>query len=127
VTKRPDRVPEPIDRLCKMLGLAKRAGKLQCGTDLCCDAVRHKKAKMVLLCENAAENTKKRVRNCCTYYHTDCHTVKLDVDTLSHAVGAAMSLATVAVTDDGFARAIAAMLGDSRSTDIPTKPQEVQG
>ncbi len=127
MTQRDNVINTEQDRLCKMLGLAKKAGKLQCGTDVCCEAVRAKKAKLVLLSENAAPNTKKRVQNCCTYYHIACRVLPIDVDTLSHAVGASMSLAAVAVTDDGFARTIATQLVDSPKTDIPTKPQEVQG
>ena len=118
---------ERIDRLCGMIGLAKRASRLQCGTELCCEAVRAKKAKLVLLAENVSENTKKKVQNCCTYYRSTCRTLPLDTDQLSHAVGASMSLAAVAVTDEGFAQAIVALLFDPSQSDISTKPQEVQG
>ena len=115
------------ERLCKMIGLAKRASRLQCGTELCCEAVRAGKAKLVLLAENVSENTKKKVQNCCAYYRSACHMLDIDADRLSHAVGASMSLAAVAVTDEGFAQAITALLFDPSQSDISTKPQEVQG
>ena len=125
MTKRPDSAEERIDRLCKMIGLAKRASRLQCGTEMCCEAVRAGKARLVLLAENVSENTKKKVQNCCTYYRSACQMLPIDADRLSHAVGNSMSLAAVAVTDDGFAQAITALLVDPSQSDISTKPQEV--
>lgn len=127
MTKSHESAEGRIDRLCGMIGLAKRASRLQCGTEMCCEAVRAGKAKLVLLADNVSQNTKKRVQNCCTYYRSACRMLPIGADRLSHAVGASMSLAAIAVTDEGFAQAITALLPDPSQSDISTKPQEVQG
>ncbi len=95
------------NKLCGMIGLAKRAGALITGAPLVCEAVRGKTPpKIVLLASDAAENSCKRVANCCAYYHVGC--VKIDVTTeaLAHAIGKRGFVSAVAIADENFAAAI---------------------
>lgn len=48
----------------RMLGLATKAGKVITGIDLCEKAVQKRKAKLVILADDAAESTKKMFSNC---------------------------------------------------------------
>ena len=48
----------------RMLGLATKAGKVITGIDMCEKAVKQRKAKLVVLAEDAAESTKKQFSDC---------------------------------------------------------------
>lgn len=48
-----------ISKKLRMLGLATKAGKVITGIDMCGKAVKQRKAKLVILAEDAAESTKK--------------------------------------------------------------------
>ncbi len=97
---------QKIQKQCGMLGLAMRAGKLILGGEMVCEAVRKKKAKLVLLAKDASANTKKKVQNCCTYYQIVCQSLPLSTETLAHALGKESLVAAVAVTDDNFKKAL---------------------
>lgn len=56
------------DKFYRMLGLAKRAGKVVSGEGGVSDNIRNGKAKLVIVAEDASENTKKKFRNSCDYY-----------------------------------------------------------
>ena len=51
-----------------MLGLARRAGKLIGGQTKVLDAVRNGTAEIVILAEDASDNTKKLFNDKCAYY-----------------------------------------------------------
>jgi len=53
----------------RFLGLGARAGKLVYGAQGVDQAVKKGKAKLVVVDGGASENTKKEVRDACTYYH----------------------------------------------------------
>ena len=84
------------------LSLARRAGSALCGASLVCDAVRDKKAVLVILSNTASENSKKRVSNCALYYETKILYTNLTPEELGGAVGKS-SLACIGVTDKNFA------------------------
>ena len=87
-----------------MLGLAKRAGKVQTGEDICSKAVKSGVSKLIIVACDASDNTKKSFSNMCAYYHVPM-IVFADKETLGHAIGKQFR-ASVAVTQDGFAKAI---------------------
>ena len=87
-----------------MLGLAKRAGKVQTGEDICSKAVKSGVSKLIIVACDASDNTKKSFSNMCAYYHVPM-IVFADKETLGHAIGKQFR-ASVAVTQDGFTKAI---------------------
>ena len=95
-----------------LLGLCKRAGKLITGTDLVLEAVRSGKKRpyCVLLCKDASANTEKKVRNCCTHYEMMLLQLPMTGEELAHCTGKTGVVATAAVTDDGFMKALLALL-----------------
>ncbi len=92
------------------LGLAARARKVESG-EFCTErAVKSGRARLVLLAGDASENTQKRFRDMCTYYHTEWR-VYGDKESLGHAIGRG-ERASLAVMDEGLARAIKEQLTD---------------
>ncbi|HSH24024.1 MAG TPA: YlxQ family RNA-binding protein [Massilibacterium sp.] len=85
-----------------LLGLANRARKIVSGEGLVVKEVQLKRAKLVLLAQDASENTKKKITDKCSYYHIPLLLVK-DRYTLGQAIGKDARV-VVAVTDDGFAK-----------------------
>ena len=56
------------DKIKGMLGLANRAGRLIKGEQMVLDAIRSGKARIVLVAEDASDNTKKLFSDKCSYY-----------------------------------------------------------
>ncbi len=54
------------------IGLAKKAGKVVSGTDLCLQAVRSKKVYLVVFSEDISENTKKKIQSVCNNNGINC-------------------------------------------------------
>ena len=86
------------------LGLAMKSGNVASGDFLTEQAIRAGTARLVIVAEDASENTKKKFRNSCSYYQVPL-AVKFDKDTLGNAIGKEFR-ASLAVLDQGFASAI---------------------
>lgn len=90
-----------------MLGLAAKAGKLTYGCQLVCTAIRSgRKPLLVVLSNNASNNTVKRVTNCCEYYKCNLITGNFTSDELAHATGKDGSIACIGVNDLNFSTEI---------------------
>ncbi|XID96097.1 YlxQ family RNA-binding protein [Paenibacillaceae bacterium WGS1546] len=88
------------------LGLATRAGKLVSGEEVVMKAIRSGDAKLVLLAEDASDNTRKKIQDKCNSYR-----VPLLVGFTRFELGAAVGKperVLFAVTDRGFADLLAA-------------------
>ena len=53
-----------------MLGLAKRAGKVQTGEDICSKAVKSGVSKLIIVACDASDNTKKSITDSCKFHKT---------------------------------------------------------
>ncbi|MBC5647224.1 L7Ae/L30e/S12e/Gadd45 family ribosomal protein [Christensenella tenuis] len=60
------------EKFLRFLGLAARAGKIICGAQGVDQAVKKRKAKLVVADGGASENTKKQIKDACAYYHVKC-------------------------------------------------------
>ncbi|MBR6451105.1 MAG: ribosomal L7Ae/L30e/S12e/Gadd45 family protein [Lachnospiraceae bacterium] len=93
-------MPKP-DRVLQFLSLAQRAGKVMSGEFQTESTVKAGKAALVILAEDASENTKKKFTDLCKY-----HEVPLcfysDREGLGRAIGKDFR-ASLAVSDPGFA------------------------
>lgn len=87
-----------------MIGLATRAGKVAAGEFSVEKAVKSGRAVLVIVAEDASENTKKMFTNMCAYYHVP-FCIYAAKDALGHAMGKEVR-ASVALTDRGFADAV---------------------
>lgn len=87
-----------------IIGLATRAGKTAAGTNSAVEAIRAGKAKLVLIANDASENTRKLVSDKSLYYKVECLVCDAGSDELGRAMGKRSS-AAVAITDPGFVTA----------------------
>jgi ribosomal protein L7Ae-like RNA K-turn-binding protein len=93
-----------------------RAGKLKSGEFAVLEAVRHNKAKLVIISEDASDNTKKMFSDKCSYYNVPVEFFG-DKEELGHAIGKEVRT-SLAITDDGFAQSIRKnLLSTKRSTE----------
>ena len=91
-------------QVLNLIGLATKAGKTVSGEFSTERAVKSGKANMVVVSEEASDNTRKKFVNMCTYYKVPiCILGKKDE--LGQCTGKEMR-ASLAVLDEGFARAM---------------------
>ena len=87
-----------------LIGLATKAGRTASGEFSSEKAVKSGRAHLVVVSEEASDNTRKMFANMCTYYRVPvCIFGKKDE--LGHAMGKEMR-ASLAVLDEGFAGAL---------------------
>ncbi len=100
---------EKEQRVLQVLALAKKAGKAASGGYQVEQAVKGGKALMVFLAADASDNTKKQVRNMCTYYRVPLICLA-DKEKLGHSVGCE-SRSSAAILDQSFIKAVNKALG----------------
>lgn len=91
-------------RVFSMLGLAMKAGKLTSGEFMTETSVKSHQSKLVIVADDASDNTKKNFSDMCTYYH-----VPLIIFGTKTALGAAIGKelrASLSINDEGFAAAL---------------------
>ena len=91
-----------MNRELSILGLAKRAGRLAVGNDAVSEALRTGRAKLLLLAEDAAENTVRRFGN--RRQDVPFETLPCSKETLGAAIGY-QNCAVAAICDAGFVKA----------------------
>ena len=95
-------------RIFGLLGLAAKAGKVQSGEFSVEKAVKSGRTFLVIVSEEASENTKKMFRNMCTYYKVPYYEFG-GKEELGHALGKEMR-ASLAIQDEGFSKAIVKLM-----------------
>lgn len=91
-------------KILNLIGLATKAGKTASGEFSTEKAVKSFKAHLVVVSEEASENTKKMFTNMCTYYKVPICYFGGKAE-LGHAMGKEMR-ASLAIVDEGFAKAV---------------------
>lgn len=71
----------------QLLGLCRKAGKLNCGFSRVCDAMKNKKAHLIILSTALSDKTKKEITYYAEKYRCPLVVTDTDVQTLSNAVG----------------------------------------
>lgn len=92
-----------------IIGLAYRARKCTLGEDLILKDIQTNKAKLVLIAKDIGQQTRKKITNKCKYYQVSLIEAD-DRKTLAEALGKSQTVA-LAITDQGFAEKLKAMLG----------------
>ena len=96
------------DRILKLLGLAKRAGRLKSGSFQTEETIKGGKATLVLITEDSSDASKKGWVDMCKYYDVP-YVFFGNKEELGHALG--MEYRAVAtLTDQGFADKIISLL-----------------
>lgn len=95
-------------KIFSYIGLATKSGKIASGEFSTEKAVKEGKAWLVLVAEDASNNTKKMFTNMCTYYQVPIYFFGEKTE-LGHAMGKEFR-ASLALTDKGLADAIVKQL-----------------
>lgn len=104
-----------MDKVISMIGMATKAGRTASGEFMTEKAVKEGSAYLVIVAEDASDNTKKMFRNMCAFYHVPFY-VYGTKETLGHGMGKEMR-ASLAILDQGFCRAIEKKLNESGNLD----------
>lgn len=91
-------------KILNLLGLATKAGKIASGEFMTEKSVKDGRAHLVLVSEEASDNTRKMFLNMCTYYKVPIYLFGKREE-LGHAMGKEMR-ASLAVLDAGFSKAL---------------------
>lgn len=104
------------NKALSMLSLATKAGKTVTGEFSTEKAVKEGKAYLVVVAQDASDNTKKKFQNMCEYYHV---TMKVFSDkvSLGNACGKEFR-ASLAVTDPGLAKAAVKHMDKDESMEV---------
>ena len=104
------------NKALSMLSLATKAGKTVTGEFSTEKAVKEGKAYLVVVAQDASDNTKKKFQNMCEYYHV---TMKVfsDKGSLGNACGKEFR-ASLAVTDLGLAKAAVKHMDEDESMEV---------
>lgn len=100
-----------MDKILNLIGLARKAGRVAVGEEPTGAAARARDARLILVAADAAENSVRRVRHFADAGQCLWCRIGADKDALGRAVGYS-SCAMLAVTDIGFAEAIAKKLAE---------------
>ena len=103
-----------IDKVLSTLGLAKKAGKISSGTNLVSAFIRgDKKPILVLLANDASNNTKKLITSASRHHKVVCISTAYTMEQFSDAIGASNYISCIAVFDRGFSDLILNKLNES--------------
>lgn len=107
-----------------LLGLCKRSGNAAAGETAAEQAVRRKKAALLILAEDASINTKKKFRNSAAYYGIPLVEIGKKEE-LGRAIGMEQR-SILAVTEEGFARKLKT-LAEEKIADIGLRDRQMEG
>ena len=93
-----------LSKALSLISLATKAGKTASGEFCTEKEVKTGMAALVIVADDASENTKKKFQNMCEFYEVPIYFYG-DKETLGHAMGKEFR-ASLAVTDLGFAKGI---------------------
>ncbi|MDK2836600.1 MAG: hypothetical protein PWP21_1377 [Thermosediminibacterales bacterium] len=92
-------------KVLSLLGIAKKANKLYAGEFKTITSIRKRKSQLVLISEDASENTKKKFVNSCKYYNTKYLFFGLKSD-LGKSIGFSSPVSVLSIVDKKFSEVI---------------------
>ncbi|MBE1553422.1 YlxQ family RNA-binding protein [Sporosarcina limicola] len=101
---------DPTKQIYQMLGMATRARMIITGEELVIREIRSGKAHLVIVSEDASNNTLKKLDDKCTSYNVEKHVFGNRED-IGHAIGKE-SRVVLALTDAGFAKKVSGLLNE---------------
>lgn len=99
-----------------MLSIAEKAGKVSSGGFMVEKSIQEGKAQLVLISNDASDNTKKKFMQKCEFYKIPCY-ISVDSALLGKTIGKE-SRVTVAVTDIGLAKQIINGINSSKDLEV---------
>ncbi len=98
------------ERILSFLGLARRAGKLSLGFDPSVDAIIHGRSKLLLLCEDLSERSRKKITN--IVERTGIKVISLDISMNHMGMAIGKTSGIISVDDEGFANKLIMLCED---------------
>ena len=95
------------NKVYSLLGICLTSGNLISGESLL-DAIRKHKVTLVIIAEDASDNTKKKIMDKCHYYHID-YFIYGNIDDLSNSIG--KHRVAVGIKSQGFSNKIKSYIG----------------
>ena len=92
------------NRVCGLLGLARRAGKISFGTEACMQDIQKNKIKVLIIATDAAERTKMSFNKICNSKKIPIFEI-LNIDEISSAIGQS-NKAVIGIRDVNFSKEI---------------------
>ena len=96
------------DKLLSLLGLATKAGKVCSGEFMCEKSIKSGRAQLLIISDDASDNTGKKFSDMCTFYGVKFYTYG-DSEVLGHAIGKAFRK-VIGIEDPGFAESIGKLI-----------------
>ena len=90
------------EKLCGLLGLATRAGKIIFGTEACKSEIEKRKVKLMIIAQDASERTKSNFKEICKKVDIPILEI-LSIEELSRAIGKD-NKATIGIVDINFSK-----------------------
>lgn len=97
-------------KILQLLGIAMRARKVVTGEELAIREVQNGKASLVIVSEDASENTAKKITDKCTFFNVEKQVFGSRAE-LGYAIGKE-SRVILAITDAGFAGKLSQLLNE---------------
>ena len=91
-------------KVCGLIGLANKAGKVVAGTDACIQEIEKRSIKIMFLANDAADRTKKIFKEKCKEFNIQIYE-ELSINEISNSIGK-VNKAIIGIKDKGFAEAI---------------------
>lgn len=110
-------------KILGLIGLATKAGKTASGEFMTEKSIKTGKAFLVIVSEEASDNTRKMFTNMCTYYKVPLYFFA-SKDELGHAMGREMR-ASLAIVDNGFAKAVVKLMNTKADSDCEKEPSHL--
>ncbi|MCR5157228.1 MAG: ribosomal L7Ae/L30e/S12e/Gadd45 family protein [Butyrivibrio sp.] len=92
------------NKIYSLLGLCMKSGKLKSGEFATMEAIRKKTAYLVIVSEDASDNTRKQFSDKCKYYNVPIVFFG-DMESLGHAIGKDVRT-SLAITDLGLSESL---------------------
>lgn len=102
-----------VDRVLSMLGIAAKAGNVVSGEFSTEKAIKTGMACLVIVSEEASDNTKKHFTDMTSFYEVPCYFYG-DKESLGRCIGKEFR-ASLAITDENLARAVESKLKNNKN------------
>lgn len=89
-------------KLCGLIGLATKAGRVVMGTDACLEAIEKRSVKLILLAQDASERTKTHFTQTAQRLNIPISEI-LSIEEMSKAMGK-VNKAVIGIKDTGFSK-----------------------
>jgi ribosomal protein L7Ae-like RNA K-turn-binding protein len=106
--------PESVEpKILGAMGLARRAGKLEIGAELCEEAIRAGRAEITFLASNLTDNSKKKLMSALRVGDSPYIILNVTKEELAERFGKKAFAVALSITDKGFAKIVYKALGIS--------------